>query len=341
MVQMKAIGFNKSLPINNLNSLAEFQIEKPIPLDHDLLIHVTAVSVNPVDVLQRGHSNYHNQIPKILGFDGVGTVESVGNQVSQFSIGDRVYYSGELTRPGSNAEYELVDERIAAIAPETLNDANAASIPLTGLTTWEALFEILGIDPNDHEGNRNRSILLINGAGGAGSMAVQLAHWAGLHVIASASRPETIDWVTKLGADEVVNHHNNLVDEVRRHGHQYVNYIFDLHSVDRHWDEITELIAPAGRIVSITRANQPLDLSPLKDKRASFGWELVFSKAMYRTDDLVSQHKILEKLATLLDQGKLVSTTTKVIKPITATNLKAAHKIVESGRMIGKVVIIN
>ncbi|MCI1985147.1 MAG: zinc-binding alcohol dehydrogenase family protein [Lactobacillus sp.] len=338
---MQAVGFTKSLPISDPNSLQEFQIERPVATGHDLLIRVSAVSVNPVDVLQRANTGYDESTPRILGFDGVGTVTAVGDAVSLFQVGERVYYSGEVTRPGSDAEYELVDERIVALAPKTLDDADAAAIPLTGLTAWEALFEILGIDPADRAGNRRRTILLINGAGGAGSMAVQLAHWAGLHVIASASRPETSAWVTKLGADEVVNHRHNLINEVRARGHQNVNYIFDLHSVDRHWDEMTELIAPAGRMVSITRAKTPLALSPLKDKRASFGWELVFSKALYHTPDLISQHEILTKIARLLDQGELVPTTTKVLTPLTVANLKAAHEAVESGRMIGKVVVAN
>ncbi|WDF83293.1 zinc-binding alcohol dehydrogenase family protein [Lacticaseibacillus pabuli] len=336
---MKAIGYTDNLAIDNPLSLTEFKAPDPQASGHDLLVAVSAVSVNPVDTLQRQFAAQKGNLPRVLGYDGVGIVQAVGDDVTLFKPGDRVYYAGDITRPGSNAAAELIDERLVALAPKSLTDAQAAALPLTSLTAWEALFEVLGIDPTDRASNQHRSILLINGAGGAGSMAVQLAHWAGLHVIASASRPETIAWVEKLGADEVVNHRHDLVTEVRGHGHQYVDYIFDLHDAGRNWATMAELIAPGGRIVSITHA-PGVDVDALKEKRASFGWEYMFSKAIYQTD-MLSQHVILQQVASLIDAGQLRTTATQFLSPITAVNLRQAHALVESGRMIGKVVIAN
>lgn len=341
MTKMLEIGFLKNLPIENPESLKEFSVDIPTPTEHDLLVKIDAISVNPVDTIVRSSNKYNSDTPRILGFDGVGIVISTGSDVTLFKPGDRVYYSGSFDRPGSNSEYELVDERIVGKAPATTTDAQTASIPLTVLTAWEALFEVLCINPEDTTHNSKKSILLINGAGGAGSMATQLAHWAGLKVIASASRPETIKWVTDHGADYVVNHRNNLIDEVHNLGIENVDYIFDMHSVDRHWSEMTELIGQGGRIVSITRNNVPINIGGLKSKRASFGWEWVFGKSHYESSDMITQHKILNKVAQLVDAGIVIPTNTTTLSPINLANLRRGHEIVESGKTIGKVVLTN
>lgn len=337
---MQAIGFQKSLPINATNSLFSFESSIPVPAKHDLLVEVSAVSVNPVDVgVRKSHSQALKK-PKILGWDAVGIVKSIGSAVSLFQTGDRVFYAGSFKRPGSNSQYQLVDERIAAHAPKKLTDAQAAAMPLTALTAWEALFEQLEIQPQKST-NQAAVFLIINGAGGVGSIATQLAHQSGLTVIASASRSESIDWTLRHGADLTVNHRNNLVKEVQKLGFATVDYILELNDLDGHWNEMADLIKPGGKIVSITENRQPVDLKKLTRKRVKFAWEWMFSKSYYQTADLISQHQILEKIANLLDQKKLQSTLTTELSPINVTNLKKAHQLVESNQMIGKVVVSN
>ncbi|WP_057745619.1 zinc-binding alcohol dehydrogenase family protein [Liquorilactobacillus capillatus] len=338
---MKAIGFKEHLPIEDNNSLLEFAIPKPVAKGHDLLVRVEAVSVNPVDVGVRKSGHSKLQQPKIIGWDAVGVVEESGKQVTLFKKGDRVFYAGSFKRPGSNSQYQLVDERIVGHAPQTLTVDQAAAMPLTSLTAWEALFEQLAIDPQARAANRAKTLLIINGSGGVGSIAVQLAHWAGLKVIASASRPETIDWVTSLGADQTVNHRKSLVTEVRNLGYKYVDFILELNDLDGHWDEMAELIKPSGHIASITENHHPVNLRKLTQKRATFAWEWMYTKSFYQTPDMISQHQILEQIAALLDQKVLKSTLTKTLTPINVRNLKEAHQLIETNHMIGKVVISN
>ncbi|MFT8392804.1 MAG: zinc-binding alcohol dehydrogenase family protein [Liquorilactobacillus ghanensis] len=337
---MQAIGFQQHLPITAANSLFIFETLIPTPKGHDLLVEVNAVAVNPVDVgvRQSGHTTLKK--PKILGWDAVGIVKKVGKDVTLFKPGERVFYAGSFKRPGCNSQYQLVDERIVGHAPQKLSNAQAAAIPLTALTAWEALFEQLAIKPQNPQNNA-AVILIINGAGGVGSMATQLAHWADLKIIASASRPETISWTIKHGADLTVNHHRNLVTEVHDLGYKYVDYLLELNDLDGHWNEMAELIKPTGQIVSITENRQPIDLKKLTKKRAKFAWEWMFSKSYYQTADLLTQHQILEKVADLLNQGKLQSTLTKELSPINVANLKKAHQLVETNKMIGKVVVSN
>ena len=336
---MRAIGFKKHLSIDEKESLVEFETVKPSAKGHDLLVKVEAVSVNPVDVGVRKGGNSTLKKPKIIGWDAVGTVESVGEKVSLFKEGEQVFYAGSFKRSGSNSEYQIVDERIVGHAPKSLTIAQAAAMPLTSLTAWEALFEQLEIDPNNKKNNEKKTILIINGAGGVGSIAIQLAKWAGLKVIASASRSETIEWVTKLGADEVVNHRQDLVQEVRNLNYKYVDYILELNDLDGHWDEMAEIIKPSGRIASITENKRPINLRKLTQKRAKFAWEWMYTKSFYQTPDMITQHVILDEISTLLDQGIIKTTVNKTLSPITVANLKEAHKIVESNHMIGKVVV--
>ncbi|MTV82813.1 zinc-binding alcohol dehydrogenase family protein [Secundilactobacillus folii] len=338
---MKAIGFTQSLPVSNENSLFEFDEPLPHATDHDLLVRVDGTSINPVDIGVRKSGRGIRKKPKVIGWDAVGQVIEIGEKVSLFKKGDHVFYAGSFKRPGSNSEYQLVDERIVGHAPQKLKNDQIAAMPLTSLTAWEALFEKLELDPKNIEQNAGKTILIINGSGGVGSIATQLAHIAGLNVIATASREKTVAWVKNLGADKTVNHHEDLVQQVRKLGYHYVDYILELNNINQHWNEMAELIKPNGKIASITENRQPVDLKKLTKKRADFSWEWMYSKSYYGTTDLVTQHNILEKIAKLLDQNQLKSTTTEVLSPITAANLRQAHKMVEKGHMMGKVVIVN
>lgn len=335
---MKAIGFSEHLDIKAPKSLFEFETPKPTPKGHDLLVKVNAVSVNPVDVGVRRSGHRKLSKPKIIGWDACGIVEKVGSQVSLFSPGDRVYYAGSFKRSGSNSEYQLVDERIVGNAPKSLTDAQAAAMPLTSLTAYEALFEQLSLS-QDKTSNEGKTILIINGAGGVGSVATQLASNAGLTVIATASRPESINWVKSHGATDVVNHRKNLVNEVHKLGYKYVDYILELKDIDSHWKEMCELIKPEGAIASITENRRPINLRLLTPKKAIFAWEWMYTKSYYHTPDMQSQHDILNKIATLIDNSELQCTLTQLLSPINADNLREAHNLVENGHMIGKVVV--
>ncbi len=338
---MKAVGFKQHLPISDPNSLIDFTVPKPEATGRDLLVHIDAVSVNPVDVLVRRSGHGALKQPKVIGWDAAGTVEAIGDRVTFFAIGDRVFYAGSFIRPGSDSEFQLVDERLVGHAPTKLTDAQAAAMPLTALTAWEALFEQLEINPENKRENRQHNLLIISGAGGVGSVAVQLAHWAGLRVIASASRPETVRWTKQLGANETVNHRKNLVAEVSNLGYRYMDSILELNDLDGHWEEMAEIIQPNGRIVSITENRRPVDLQKLTKKRAKFAWEWMYTKSYYQTDDMASQHAILDQIADLLDTGTIRSTLTRQLGPINAENLRRAHAFVETNRMIGKVVVAN
>ncbi|WP_341778624.1 zinc-binding alcohol dehydrogenase family protein [Levilactobacillus sp. HBUAS70063] len=337
---MRAIGFTEKLPIENEKSLITFFEPRPTPSGHDLLVNVQATSVNPVDTSVRRGTTGTLTTPKVIGWDAYGTVTAVGEAVTLFHPGDRVFYAGSFKRPGTDSEYQLVDERLVGHAPTTLSPAEIAAMPLTALTAWEALFEQLGITM-DPVVNAGKTILIINGAGGVGSTATQLAHLAGLTVIATASRPETIAWTRAHGADAVANHRKDLVTEVHALGYPTVDYILELSNLNQHWAEIVALIKPSGHIVSITGSDQPIDLRALKQKRATFAWEWMYTKSYFETDDMISQHEILEKVSALLDSGQLQSTVTKTFTPINAANLRAAHALVEANRMIGKVVLAN
>lgn len=335
---MKAIGFKKHLNIDNPESLIDLEISIPVPKEHDLLVKTSAVSVNPVDVGVRKSGRTILKKPKVIGWDTCGIVEKVGAKVTLFKPGDRVFYAGSFIRPGSNSEYQLVDERIVGHAPKELTDEEVAAMPLTSLTAYEALFEQMGLELNSSK-NKGKNILIINGAGGVGSTATQLAHLAGLTVISTASRPDSIAWTKDHGADYVVNHRKNLITQVRKIGYKYVDYILELNDLDGHWKEMCELIKPEGHIVSIIENHRPINLRLLTKKKAHFSWEWMYTKSYYHTDDMISQHEILDKIAQMLDNGKLKSTLNKTLSPLNAQNLRKAHKLVESGHMTGKVVV--
>lgn len=335
---MKAIGFKTSLSIEKEDSFIEFETPKPIPGLHDLLVKIEAVSVNPVDYKIRQNSAKDTVLdtPKIIGWDAVGIVEAIGDKVSLFKVGDEVFYAGDLTKQGSNAEYQVIDERIVGHKPKSLSAEQAAAMPLTGLTAWEILFDRIRIDP---EKDKGKTILIIGGAGGVGSIAIQLAKKiAGLTVIATASRSESIEWCKEQGADFVVNH-KNLIEEVRNAGFQQVDFILDFVDVNQYWDAFTELIKPQGHIGSISDPVESVNLRQLKGKSASFHWELMFTRSMFQTEDMIEQHHILNKLATLLDNGTINSTLKTTLNGLTAANFKKAHQLLESGKTIGKIAI--
>lgn len=335
---MKAVGLYQYLPIENEQSLVDVQIEQPQPTGKDLLVQVQAIAVNPVDYKVRAPKADVEATPRILGWDAAGEVMAVGSEVENFAVGDQVFYAGDITRPGSNSEYQLVDERIVGTKPTTLTFAEAAALPLTSITAWEGLFERLGISPRGEDAGK--SILIIGGAGGVGSIAIQLAkQLAKLNVVTTASRPESIAWVKKLGADRVVNHRNALDKELSAIALPQVDFIFCLNDTTQHWSAMANAIAPQGRICSIVETPDPVYLNVLKSKSATFVWEFMFTRSMYQTADMIEQQRLLTSIATLIDEGKLVTTVNDVIRPINAKNLRKAHAMVEQGRSIGKVVL--
>lgn len=334
---MKAVGFRTSLPITEKESFIDFETEKPSPKGYELLVKISAVSVNPVDfkIRQSAARDKVLPTPKIIGWDAVGIVESVGDKASLFKPGDRVYYSGDLTKQGCNAEYQVIDERIVGKAPKTWTDVQAAVIPLTGLTAWEILFDRMRITDKD----RNKTILIIGGAGGVGSIAIQLAKKvAGLKVIATASRPETEKWCKDLGADVVVNH-KDLVNNVRAAHFQQVDFIVDFVDANFYWEAMAELIKPQGHIASITGSSQPVPLIKLKNKSVSFSWELMYTRSMFTTEDIQAQHEILNQLADLIDNGVIKNILNTTLEGLTAETFKTAHRKLETSATIGKIGI--
>jgi zinc-binding alcohol dehydrogenase family protein len=306
------------------HTFADIELPKPSPAGHDLLVKVEAVSVNPVDYKQRKQTSGGQ---RVLGWDAAGTVEAVGGDVTLFKPGDAVYYAGDVTRPGCDSEFQLVDERIVGRKPKKLDFAQAAAIPLTAITAWEAFFDRLKVQSG-------RSMLIIGGAGGVGSIGVQLAKIAGLHVIATASRPESIAWVKELGADRIVSH-KDLVKEVGRQ----VDYIANFNDLDPHWEAMSELIAPQGAMVAITGFTKPVSMDLARSKSTTLCWELMFTRPRFKTPDMIEQHKLLNQVADWLDSGKLRGTLKETLSPINAANLRKAHERLESGTMIGKLVL--
>ncbi|HWA49634.1 MAG TPA: zinc-binding alcohol dehydrogenase family protein [Dongiaceae bacterium] len=335
---MKAIGYTDSLPSSDEKSLFEFEAAKPTPGPRDLLVRVKAISVNPVDTKVRMRRQGTKEAPVILGWDVAGVVEAVGKEVSLFKAGDEVYYAGDITRPGGNAEYALVDERIAALKPKSLDFPAAAALPLTAITAWEALFDRLKIKIGKQA--TDDALLIVGAAGGVGSIAVQLARrLTGLTVIGSASRPETAEWVKKLGAHHVIDHRKKLSEELKRIGIPQVRYIFSITQTDRHWDEIVAGLAPQGEICLIDDPKGPLDVMKIKGKAGALHIEMMFARAMHQTPDMIQQHKLLTEVAGLVDEGLVKTTLGQNLGRISAANLRKAHAALESGATIGKVVL--
>ncbi len=331
---MKAIGYLESLPITDANALLDMDVPKPEASGRDILVNVKAISVNPVDTKVRKGTNPPAGAYKILGWDATGVVEAVGEEVTLFEPGDKVWYAGTINRQGTNAEYHLVDERIAAKMPQSLDFAEAAALPLTGITAWELLFNRFELGPESRG-----TILIIGGAGGVGSIMIQLVKkLTQLKIIATASRPETVDWVKSLGADEVINHRESLVAELERIEAKQVNYIASLtHTVD-HFAEIIEIIAPQGKIGLIEGGN-PVDIQLLMSKSVSVHWELMFTRPLYETEDMIEQHHLLTQLANMIDNREIKTTIGENFGKINAANLRRAHALIESGKAKGKIVL--
>jgi len=328
---MKAIGFRTAGPAENLIDL---DIPTPTPGPRDLLVKVAAVSVNPVDVKLRAGSQPAEGATRYLGYDAAGIVEAVGSEVTLFKAGDEVFYAGQIDRPGSNAEFQLVDERIVGKKPKSLSFAQAAALPLTAITAWELLFDRLGIT-KESTGN----LLVLGGAGGVGSILIQLARkLTSLTIIASASRPDTIAWVEKMDAHQVINHHKPLPEELKRIGIPQVEFVASLNGTDKQLPVLPEVIAPQGKLGLIDDP-ESLNIRPFKMKSITVAWELMFTRSLYHTADMIEQHRLLNTVADLVDQGVLQTTLTGETGPINAATLTAAHKLLESGSAIGKNVI--
>ncbi|MGG3623587.1 zinc-binding alcohol dehydrogenase family protein [Bacillus gobiensis] len=334
---MKAVGLYQYLPIENEESLLDVEVPKPKATGKDLLVKINAISVNPVDTKVRAPKDAIEKEPKILGWDASGVVEEAGEDCELFQPGDTVYYAGDITRQGSYSEYQLIDERIVGKKPSNLSFAEAAAMPLTTITAWEGIYDRLGITEKD----KGKTILIINGAGGVGSIATQIAKYAGLKVIATASREETKNWCEKMGADVIINHQENLLQQLNDEGIGEVDYIFCLNDTDGHWDGMGEAIKPQGSICSIVENEKDLDLNVLKSKSVTFVWEFMYTRSMFQTEDMIEQHRLLNKVSDLFEEGIFQTTLTKTFQPINAEQLKKAHKEVESGKMIGKLIVEN
>ena len=333
---MKAVALTHYLPVEDPNVFLDVDLPKPTPTGRDILVAVKAVAVNPVDTKVRAPKDQVEDRPRVLGWDASGTVEAVGPDVTLFKPGDDVWYAGDITRPGSNAEAQLVDERIVGKKPTSLSHAEAAALPLTTLTAYESFFDRLGIDRDG--ASKGESILIIGAGGGVGSIGIQLAKHAGLTVIATASRPETTAWVTDLGADHVVNHREGMVAQVRALGMQHVDHIAIFNDM-RHWATAVELIRPQGGIVTIDATDLPMPMEGMKMKAASLHWEFMFARAMHQTPDMIEQHKLLNWVASEIDAGRMRTTVSDVLSPINAANVREAHRRIETGQAKGKIVI--
>jgi NADPH2:quinone reductase len=328
---MRAIGSFDGLPVDDPNSLIDVDLPVPELRARDVLVRVQAVSVNPVDVKRRAGLRA-SDTPTILGYDAAGTVDAVGTEVSSLQVGDEVWYAGDITRQGSNAELQAVDERIVARRPNSLSFAEAAALPLTSITAWEALFDRFRLSTES-----TGTLLVVGGAGGVGSIMIQLAkQLTSMRVLATASRRESREWVTGLGADDVVDRHA-LVASTRAAAPSGVDLVFSPHSRGN-IDAYAELIRPFGEITAID-GPEGLDLLALKSKSIAWHWELMFTRSMFQTPDMIEQKHVLERVAQLVDEQRIRTTVTETIGDFSAAGVRRAHELVESGRMIGKVVV--
>ncbi len=334
---MKAVGYKIPGAIAADASLVDITISEPKPTGRDLLVEVKAVSVNPVDYKVRRSTAPEDGEWKVLGWDAAGIVRAVGPEVTSFQPGDEVFYAGSITRPGSNMEFHLVDERIVGRKPSSLDWAETAALPLTALTAWEMLFDRL--DVTRPISGAARAILIIGGAGGVGSMAVQIARQlTDLTVIATASREETQEWATALGAHHVIDHAKPLAAQVAALGIDAPAFVFSTTHTESHVPEIAELIAPQGRFGLIDDP-KGFDIMLFKRKAISIHHELMFTRPIYGTPDMAEQGRILTEVSRLVDEGKLRTTLTERLSPISAANLKQAHALLESGKARGKIVL--
>ncbi len=333
METMRAIGYLDNLPISDPESLVDLESPVPIPGPHDLLVEVRAVSVNPVDVKQRAAAKPVDG-GRILGFDAAGVVHAIGDRVELFAPSDEVYYAGTINRQGTDSQFHAVDERIVGHKPTTLSFEDAAALPLTTITAWESLFDRLNLTQNS-----TGTLLVVGASGGVGSMMLQLAAKLvpGLRVIATASRPEAERWVRNLGADEVVNHRGDLAEQVLALAPKGVEYLFSSYSAGQ-IEAYATIVKPFGHVVAIDDPHG-VDVGAFKGKSIAWHWESMFTRPVHRTPDMLGQHELLDQVAMLVDAGLIVSTATTRLSPLDAEQLREAHRLVESGNVIGKVVV--
>lgn len=334
---MRAVAYQVPQPIEAEMSLVDVDLPRPEPTGRDILVEVKAISVNPVDTkIRRGAKPEAGQW-KVLGWDAAGIVSAVGPEATIFKPGDAVFYAGAINRQGTNAEFHLVDERIVGSKPKSLDFSAAAALPLTSITAWEMLFDRL--DVNRPVPGAANAIVIIGGAGGVGSIAIQIVRaLTNLTVIATASRPETVEWVKSLGAHHVIDHRRPLAEQIEALAIGQPGFVFSTTNTDDHVGEIVELLAPQGRFGLIDDPKQ-LDALPLKRKSLSLHWELMFTRSLFATADIEKQHALLNSVSELVDTGKIRSTLNDDFGTINAENLKRAHALIESGRAKGKIVL--
>ncbi|KPH65431.1 MULTISPECIES: zinc-binding alcohol dehydrogenase family protein [Pseudoalteromonas] len=333
---MKAIGYLAATKTLNEQSFEIIELPTPMAHDHDLLVEVKAISVNPVDAKIRANVS-PDEGHKVIGWDAVGIVRAVGDKVSLFNIGDRVYYAGDLTRSGSNAEFQLVDERIVGRAPTTLNDAQTAALPLTSITAWELLFDRLQI-PRSSDA-KPASLLVIGAAGGVGSILVQLAKkLTNLTVVGTAARAQSVTWLQELGVDQVLDHSQSLDTQRAQLKLTEFDYVISLTHTEQHLDEIIQVLKPQGKLALIDDPAS-FDILKLKRKSISLHWEFMYTRSMYQTDDMIAQHQLLTELAELVDNGTIKTTLGQHLGKISVENLMKAHQILESHQSRGKLVL--
>lgn len=335
--RMTAFGFYKPNSKEEPQNFERLELDKPKASGRDLLVEVRAISVNPTDLRTRDAKPETDDSLTIVGRDVAGVVVETGEDCSLFEVGDEVFYAGTNNRPGGHSEFHLVDERIVGKKPASLDFAQAAALPLTSITAYEALFERLGIS-KDAAQNSGKTILIIGAAGGVGSIAVQMAKLAGLTVVGTASRTETVEWAKEHGADYTINHHEPFEVQLEKLGISGVNFIFCLTNIDDHMSDMAKVILPQGKICSILPAQQPLD-GALFSKSVTFVYELMYTRSVFQTDDVIEQHRILNRLAEWVDDKKIRSTMTQHLTPINVANLKEAYGNLLTGRTIGKIVL--
>ncbi|MEO0769566.1 MAG: zinc-binding alcohol dehydrogenase family protein [Cyanobacteria bacterium J06649_4] len=334
---MRAVAYSVPGPIDREEALQDITLEMPKAEGHDLLVKIKAVSVNPADTKLRMSTSPQDGDWKVLGFDASGVVEEIGSEVKNFKPGDAVFYAGSIARPGTNCEYHLVDERIVGRKPDSLSNTEAAALPLTTITAWEMLFDRLDVTQPTPQGGT--TILIIGGAGGVGSIAIQLLRaLTDLTVIATASRTKTEEWVRELGAHDVVNHRQPIAPQIKALGLDAPGFVFSTNHSDSHLNDIVELIAPQGRFGLIDDPDI-LDVMPLKRKAISLHWELMFTRSLFNTPDMARQGQLLNEVATLVDSGRIRSTATEVAGKIDAATLRKVHAQIESGSAKGKIVL--
>ncbi|MDG9666958.1 zinc-binding alcohol dehydrogenase family protein [Hahella sp. CR1] len=336
---MKAIGYLQAQPIDHPESLLDITLPDPQPQGRDLLVEIKAVAVNPVDVKVRRSSSAEGDAHKVIGWDASGVVKAVGDQASLFKPGDEVYYAGSIARPGTNSELHLVDERIVGRKPSNIGFAEAAALPLTAITAWEMLFERLEIGKQSDSAGPAR-LLVVGAAGGVGSIMLQLARkLTDAVIIGTASRQETRDWALAMGAHHVIDHRLPLHEELQRIGIDSVTHVASLTHTEKHYSSIVEALAPQGRLALIDDPSTPIDIMPLKRKSLSLHWEMMFTRSLYETADMIEQHRLLNRVAELVEEGAVRTTLKQNLGKINAENLKRAHSLIESDAAIGKIVL--